>query len=258
MAEKVNRIPDFDEIVFEKRNKEYGAYQLRKKYNKNVLTAMLSGVVIVSSVVVIPYINARAFENSQKQIEREVLIKLDNLDTPNETVVAPPPPPPPAETVQQAKYVPPVVVDSVKAGDEVQMMTAEEAIVEIKNEEVVAIVEEVKEEIKEEEPEPEPFVTVEEMPMYPGGDAELLKYLREHAVYPEIARENNIQGRVIIKFCVTPTGEVNKISVLKTVDPELDAEAIRVVGTLPRFKPGRQGGKPVPVWYQAFINFRLQ
>ncbi|MCX6321317.1 MAG: M56 family metallopeptidase [Bacteroidia bacterium] len=113
-------------------------------------------------------------------------------------------------------------------------------------------------EVKEESKEPTIFVIVEEMPMFPGGDAALLAYLRENAVYPEKAKENNVQGRVIINFCVTPTGGVSKISVLKSVDPELDKEAMRVVSTLPKFKPGKQGGKPVPVWYQAFINFKLQ
>jgi protein TonB len=82
---------------------------------------------------------------------------------------------------------------------------------------------------------------VEEMPMFPGGDGELLKYIAEHTQYPEIAKENNIQGRVIVRFCVTSKGGVSQVSILKGVDPELDAEAIRVVNTLPAFKPGKQG-----------------
>jgi TonB family protein len=118
-------------------------------------------------------------------------------------------------------------------------------------------VKEVKE-VKKESKEPTIFVIVEEMPMFPGGDAALLDYLRENAVYPEIAKEKNIQGRVVLNFCVTPTGGVSKITVLKPIDPELDKEAIRVVSTLPKFIPGKQGGKPVPVWYQAYINFKLQ
>ena len=259
MAKDFKGVPDFDEIVFEIRNKEYGAYKLRKKYNRNVLLAMLIGIIILSTAVITPYLNAKALEKRTKRAERQVEITLENLDTPNETVAPPPPPPPPpADVVQQAKYVPPVVVDSVRPEDNVQLMTADQAVVEVKNEEVVEIVQEIKEEIREEEAEPEPFVVVEEMPMYPGGDVELLKYLRENAIYPEVAKENNIQGRVIINFCVTSTGDVTKISILKRVDPELDAEAMRVVSTLPKFKPGRQGGKPVPVWYQAYINFKLQ
>jgi TonB family protein len=105
--------------------------------------------------------------------------------------------------------------------------------------------------------EQEPFVVVEEMPEFPGGDTTLLKYIRENTKYPEVAKENNIQGRVIVRFCITETGAVNRISVLKGVDPELDKEAMRVISTLPAFKPGMQGGKPVPVWYMVPISFGL-
>jgi TonB family protein len=103
-----------------------------------------------------------------------------------------------------------------------------------------------------------PFVVVEEMPMFPGGDVELLKYIGENTRYPELAKINNIQGRVIVRFCVTAEGGVSLISVIKGVDPELDAEAMRVVETLPAFKPGKQGGKPVPVWYMVPITFTLK
>ena len=259
MAKEKNKVPAFIDIVFEVRNKEYGAYKLRKKYNRNVLIAMLIGILILSTAVITPYLNAKALEKRTKRAERQVEITLENLDTPNETVAPPPPPPPPpADVVQQAKYVPPVVVDSVKPEDNVQLMTADQAVVEVKNEEVVEIVQEIKEEIREEEAEPEPFVVVEEMPMYPGGDVELLKYIGEHTQYPEVAKENNIQGRVIVRFCVTAKGGVNQVSILKGVDPELDKEAIRVVSALPAFKPGKQGGKPVPVWYMVPITFTLK
>jgi TonB family protein len=101
----------------------------------------------------------------------------------------------------------------------------------------------------------EPFVVVEEMPMFPGGDSALLKYIYENTKYPESAKANNISGRVVLRFCVTETGKVDRISVLKGVSPELDVEAIRVISTLPAFKPGKQGGIAVPVWYMAPIQF---
>jgi protein TonB len=137
-------------------------------------------------------------------------------------------------------------------------MTADQAQVEVKNEEVIEEVQVAKEEVQEEEPEAEPFIIVEEMPSFPGGEIELQKYLAEHTQYPEVAKENNIQGRVFVKFCVTSKGGVDKVSIFKGVDPELDAEAIRVVKTLPPFKPGKQGGKPVPVWFTVPINFQLK
>jgi len=112
----------------------------------------------------------------------------------------------------------------------------------------------VKESISEEVP----FVVVEVMPMYPGGDEALMKYIAENVKYPESSKNQKIEGRVIVRFCVKANGGVDRISILKGVAPELDAEALRVVGTLPEFKPGQQGGKDVPVWYMVPISFALK
>lgn len=100
-----------------------------------------------------------------------------------------------------------------------------------------------------------PFVVVQEMPMFPGGDAALLEYIAKNTIYPEKAKANKIEGRVIVRFCVTDIGGVDQVSILRGVDPELDKEAIRVVKTLPKFNPGRQGGKAVPVWYMVPVTF---
>jgi protein TonB len=258
MEKEKDVAPAFDDIVFEIRNKEYGAYSLRKKYSRNVLISLLIGILILGTAVITPFINAKAVEN-KKRAERQVEIKMENLNTPTEQVAPPPPPPPPpADVVQQARYVPPVVVDSVKPDENVKLMSADQANTEVKNDVVEEAPQQAKEEVQEAEAEPEPFVVVEEMPLFPGGDVELLKYISEHTNYPEVAKENNIQGRVIVRFCVTSKGGVSQVSVLKGVDPELDKEAVRVVGTLPPFKPGKQGGKPVPVWYMVPITFTLK
>ena len=259
MAKEKIKAPAFDDIVFENRNKEYGAYSLRKKYNRNVVIALIIGILILGTAVIAPYLNAKAAENKAKKAERQVEIKMENLDRPAEQVAPPPPPPPPPpDAVQQARYVPPVVVDSVKPEEVSQLMSADQAQVEVQNAEVVEEVAVVAEEVKENVDDAEPFVVVEEMPMFPGGDAAIQKYIGDNVVYPEVAKENNIQGRVIVKFCVTSKGGVDKVEILKSVDPELDKEAIRVVKTLPAFKPGKQGGKPVPVWYMVPINFTLK
>jgi TonB family protein len=113
-------------------------------------------------------------------------------------------------------------------------------------------------EVRSENSDAVPFVQVDEMPVFPGGDAALLKYLGEHSNYPEKAKRNNIQGKVVVRFCVTEKGKISRLSVIQGVDPEIDAEAIRVVGTLPDFIPGRQGGKAVPVWYMVPITFTLK
>jgi protein TonB len=256
--EKINA-PAFDDIVFEVRNKEYGAYKLRKRYNRNVSIALLIGILILATAIITPYLNAKASENRTKRAERQVVVKMENLDQPNQQVAPPPPPPPPpTDVVQQQRYVPPQVVDSIKPEDVKQLMTADQAQTEVTNKEVVEVVQQVKEEVQEAEAEQTPFVVVEEMPMFPGGDPALLAYIAANTQYPEIAKENNIQGKVIVRFCVTSKGGVNQVSVLKGVDPELDKEAIRVVTTLPLFKPGKQGGKPVPVWYMVPIAFTLK
>ena len=258
MAKEKNSAPAFDDIVFESRNQEYGAYRLRKKYNRNVMIGMLIGIIIIGTAVVTPYLNAKAAENSKKRAERQVEIKMENLDQPAEAPPPPPPPPPPpAETVVQIKYLAPVVVDSIKPEDVKQLMTADQAQVEVKNEDV-QVVEQVQEEVKEEEAPAEVFVVVEEMPTFPGGETELMKFIYANIVYPEIAKENNVQGRVILRFCVTYKGGVDQVQILKPVDKSLDDEAIRVIKMLPTWKPGKQGGKPVNVWYSVPVTFQLK
>jgi protein TonB len=128
----------------------------------------------------------------------------------------------------------------------------------IKNLDVIEPVKSDSADFPDMKPEDEIRTFVEEMPMFPGGNQALLKYLSENVVYPEVSRQNNIQGKVIVKFCVTRTGGIDSVSILKGADPELDAEAIRVVKTFPPFIPGKQNGKPVPVWFIAPINFQLK
>jgi protein TonB len=104
----------------------------------------------------------------------------------------------------------------------------------------------------------EPYVAVEEMPTFPGGDAALYKYIGKNLKYPPDAMENKVQGKVTLKFCVMADGNINQITILKGVDASIDKEAIRVVKTLPTFNPGKKGGVPVPVWYLLPIAFKLE
>ena len=105
--------------------------------------------------------------------------------------------------------------------------------------------------------EPEPFTVVEEMPVFPGGDVELLKFIGENIQYPKEAKEKGIQGRVIIRMVVNADGMVTDAVALRGVDPLLDAEAIRVVSSLPMFSPGKQHGVNVPVYFMIPITFAL-
>ena len=102
------------------------------------------------------------------------------------------------------------------------------------------------------------YNSVEQMPEFPGGVAELMKYLMTHIQYPANAAKNNIEGRVVVQFVIEKTGEIGEVKVVRSIDEELDAEAVRVVKELPKFEPGRQDGEAVAVWYTLPISFKLQ
>jgi len=104
----------------------------------------------------------------------------------------------------------------------------------------------------------EPFNEVDKMPVFQGGDSALIKYIADHTIYPETAKKDTIQGKVIVRFCVTEKGTINRVSVLNGVSPELDAESIRVIKSLPDFVPGEKDGKAVPVWFMIPITFVLK
>ena len=102
------------------------------------------------------------------------------------------------------------------------------------------------------------YQVVDVMPVYPGGDTALLRYISDSTRYPKDAKTRNIQGKVIVRFIVNVKGSVENVSVLKGVSPVIDAESIRVVKTLPEFTPGLLAGKTVPVWYMIPIQFSLK
>lgn len=102
------------------------------------------------------------------------------------------------------------------------------------------------------------FAAVEQMPQFPGGDAEMLKFISNNIVYPAAAAENNIQGRVVVQFVVKKDGTIGEVKIARGKDPDLDKEAIRVVKSLPRFVPGKMNGQAVNVWYTLPVNFKLQ
>jgi periplasmic protein TonB len=172
-----------------------------------------------------------------------------------ETVKAPEPPRPP-EMKKAIQNLQPVVTDDTTLISS-SLPTTDEIINTIKDgdpTDTTVYKEPVDSIIPEEE---KVFIVVEEMPEYPGGNSALLKYIGENLVYPSEALNNNIQGKVNLKFVVNPDGSVDRIEVLRSVDPLLDNEAIRVVNTLPKFKPGKQGGIPVPVWFSIPVVFKL-
>ena len=259
MANNLKKIPGFDDIVFEIRNKEYGAYQLRKNYNRNLLIAILIGSFILGNAVIIPFFTAKAGKPKVEIIEKQGPIVLQGVDNLIDKVAPPPPPPAPEPEMKQTGYLPPEIVDSVKTDESDRILTADEAFRTLKDLKVTdPVIKDFVSDIPVIEPEPEIHIVVEEMPVFPGGNEALLRYIAEHVVYPETPMQNNIQGKVYVKFCVTSTGSIDRISILKGVDPGLDEEAVRVVSTFPSFIPGKQNGVPVSVWYTAVINFKLK
>ncbi|MDF1559297.1 MAG: energy transducer TonB [Bacteroidales bacterium] len=258
MAKEKKKYPSLDDIVFENRNKEYGAYDIRRRYSRTMSLSILIGIIVVLTAAIVPYIRAKNIAQVKQRDANEVIAEMAN-DLQQEEAAPPPPPPPPPPEEQQTvvKYVAPVVVDTIKPEEATQFMTADDVVETVVDADVVEVIEQVQEEIQEEAPQ-EVFVVVEEMPSFPGGDVELFKFIYDNIKYPELAKENNIQGKVILRFCVTYKGTVDQVSIVRGVDPSLDNEAIRVIKMLPLWKPGKQGGKPVNVWYSVPINFQLK
>ena len=210
-------------------------------------TYVLIGLVLVLSICYV------AFEWTEKEVTKYDVVDTeflfeDEIDIQQTTQETPPPPPPPA--VQEVEVLN-VVEDDVEV-EEVQINTEDDKDVE------VVIAPPVEAPVEEEEEEVI-FMVVESMPEFPGGQQALFKYLAENVKYPVIAQENGIQGRVICQFVVNKDGSiVDVVAVRSSGEPSLDKEAIRVIKSMPKWKPGKQRGKPVRVKYTVPVNFRLQ
>ncbi len=173
----------------------------------------------------------------------EEMIATERDDKPE----PPPPPPPPQQEVIEEL----TVVENTEdvASIDINTEATEQTM-------IVQTDIKIREEVIEEEP--EIFLVVEEQPEFPGGYTELMKYLQTNMKYPQIAKENGISGKVWINFVVDDKGNIIKIKVAKSVDPTLDAEAVRVVENMPKWKPGKQRGKSVYVNFNLPVNFVLQ
>ena len=139
--------------------------------------------------------------------------------------------------------------------------TPEAVDVEAEPEEAPAFDEANTEEQVTEEPVPQSkkvYESVEQMPEFPGGMEGLMRYLQQNVQYPPIAVQNNVQGRVVVQFIIDETGQVGDVEVVRSVSEEVDAEAVRVIKSMPKFEPGRQNGEPVAVWYTLPIAFKMQ
>ena len=213
--------------------------------------SILMGFVVALAVLFVGF----AWSDSEVQVATESdqvadIIAEEEVEITRPENTPPPPPPPPAPVVTEVLNV---VEDDVEL-EQQDILSSEDSQDAVQQETFIApaVVEE------EEESSQTIFTVVEEMPDFPGGPGELLKFIAKSIKYPVIAQENGIQGRVICAFVVNKDGSVVDAEVLRGVDPSLDKEALRVIGTMPKWKPGKQRGKPVRVKYTVPITFRLQ
>jgi len=254
------------DIVFEGKNKAYGAYVLRNFSNKRHGKALIIiSIIFVVSLLLPGLLKTVLPEKKEKMVEVTSLanLKIEQAKPPEEIEIAVPPPPPLKSSI---KFTPPVikpdevvvVENEVKTQQELNEAEKAISIADIEGTDEVngvdiatldenqAITQEVVEEV---------YGAVDQMPEFPGGEMALRKWISKHIIYPKIASDKGIQGKVYINFVVEKDGSISNVRVLQSVDPLLDKEALRVINNLPRWRPGLQGGEPVRVSYTVPINF---
>ena len=268
---------DWVDLVFEGRNKAYGAYRLRKSTTKRNILAMVAVVILL--IVAFIILTVKNFVDEQrakvamtqvaeltnyKQPEKKAEVKQKKVEVEPERVV---------ERVKSSiKFTAPVIKkdEEVKPDEELktqdELMSTKTAIgtFDVKgNDDANGEILKAKEVIAEPEPpkheeENKVFDIVEQQPLFPGGPAALMKYLSENTKYPVVAQENGVQGRVTVQFVVEKDGSISDVHVLRGVDPSLDKEAVRVTKSMPHWNPGMQNGGPVRVKFTLPVTFRLQ
>lgn len=264
----------FNNLVFLDRNKAYGAYELRKNYKRNIIVAALAGTVFFIGLVATPIIESMFSE-------KQAVTAFVPEDVPGTVVpILPPPEPvkpklkeqlpaqPKQEKVAKQKYVEPKVVpNNVETPEDVPnqdlFKTAE--ISNVTQEGIIPENPTVSTEADVpaglgtgSETVTEPYIVVEQMPQFGSGEADLIKYLSKNIRYPSRARNAGIEGLVVVTFVVTQTGDVQDIQVAKGLGYGTEEEAIRVVKAMPKWKPGVQNGRAVPVRYTLPIRLQLE
>jgi protein TonB len=260
MEEKHNETPvninNMDDLVFAKRNKLYGAYVLRKKYAKYVFVSFLIALFIFSGAIAKPLYEAYRLKGKErKKVEKKVEAVMENLK--QDDIPPPPPPPPPEAIEQQVRFVAPIVVDTVK--EEVTLATTEDLKESVVNEappEEISVAQEEEKVIEKEDP---GVWFVEENATFEGGDLNnFSSWVKDRIMYPAMASEAGITGKVFVQFSVNREGEVCDVKVVRSVHPSLDNEAVRVIKSSPRWTPAKQSGTPVKQNFVIPIAFQLQ
>jgi protein TonB len=264
-----------EEIVFANRNKAYGAYALRQEYRGVINRATMIGVALFALAMFSP----KLLDTFLGDADQEVMVEMDLMNLPPPPPLdpnePPPPPPPPVELpkVNTVKFLPPEVKKDEEVPEETppptveelkEAVAAKETVVGDPNADEVIIAPEAiaapsKGTVVEAAPVEEPiFTVVEQQPEFPGGISEMYKYLGKNIKYPSAASRANVSGKVFMTFVVNTDGSIQDVQVLKGLGFGCDEEATRVVKSMPKWKPGRQSGRPVRVKYNLPINFQLE
>ena len=271
----VNKILSADvlDIIFEGRNKDYGAYELRKTYNKRLTTALLAMAAILALIFVFFLVMNIIENNNKKQALLVNDVQLEEIKPEEKKNEPPPPPPPPKQEppkVEMAKFTPPKIVKDeevkeeekppeVEKLEEVKIGTQNQE--GIKDEGIVAPVDNGKGVVeapkKEEEDWDKTFTKVEIESDYPGGQGAWLRYLQKNLQYPQDAIDNEIQGTVTVQFIVDKEGVVSDVEAIAGPN-ELRGEAVRVIKRSGKWEPAVQNGRKVKSYKKQPITFRLE
>jgi protein TonB len=253
-------VPSFDELVFENRNKEYGAYQIRRKYKAALIWSILISVFFISATVITPFVIEKGKSVKVVTMKDGTKVIFEGTQIPVDVPKPDPPKPEPVNS-QISRYVAPRVVDSIPLQETNQFQTMDQVKDSLTNGDVVDVV-------NVDRPEIDPDVDIDkalevfqlsEKPLFGiGGDDEFRNWVAKNIVYPQIPLDNGIQGKVFLQFVVEKDGSLSNIKVVKTIDPELGSEAVRVLESSPKWNPGKQQGNPVRVNYNFMITFSIR
>lgn len=267
---------EWADLVFQGRNKVYGAYQLRRGTSKRNIVSMI----FVAAVAAVAYLGLAAYNSYQEaqKAKFEAEMEASLLDAKKEAKVEKKTVTPKVEQVQKVEkvkssiaFTPPVIKKDSEVKPEEEMKTQDElketktaiGAFDVKgNDEAGGTVLKAVEDIaapeppKQEEEQNKIFEVVEQQPQFPGGSVN--GWLADHIKYPVVAVENGIQGRVVVQFVVERDGSVSQVRVVRGVDPSLDKEAQRVISSMPKWIPGKQNGQSVRSRFTVPVTFRLQ
>lgn len=267
---------EWADIVFQGRNKVYGAYQLRRGTSKRNIVSMI----FVAAVAAVAYLGLAAYNSYQEtqKAKFEAEMEASLLEAKKEAKVEKKTETPKVEQVQKVEkvkssiaFTPPVIKKDSEVRPDEEMKTQDElketktniGAFDVKgNDEAGGTVLKAVEEIaapeppKHEEEQNKIFEVVEQQPQFPGGSVN--GWLADHIKYPVVAAENGISGRVVVQFVVERDGSVSQVKVVRGVDPSLDKEAQRVISSMPKWIPGKQNGQAVRSRFTVPVTFRLQ